>query len=154
MGRYLKELKSGKLSINKARVREEQKLDGKYLLSTSDDSLSAKDVVLGYKQLMEVERAFRTLKSTLGLRPVYHKKDDRIRSHVLICWLALLLVRIAEVETGMTWPKIRTEMDRLHLGNFFHKDGRILQYSEFTNLQRNILKKLKITPPKQIKNIS
>ena len=154
MGRYLKELKFGKLSINKGRVREEQKLDGKYLLSTSDDSLSAKDVVLGYKQLMEVERAFRTLKSTLGLRPVYHKKDDRIRSHVLICWLALLLVRIAEVETEMTWSKIRTEMDRLHLGKFFHKDGRVLQYTELTNLQRNILKKLKINPPKQIKNIS
>ena len=153
MGRYLKELKSGNLSINKAKVKEEQKLDGKYLLSSSDDSLSAKDVVLGYKQLMEVERAFRTLKSTLGLRPVYHTKDDRICSHVLICWLALLLVRIAEVETGMTWPKIRTEMERLHLGKFFHKDGRILQYTELTNAQRNILKTLKITPPKQIKNI-
>lgn len=153
MGRYLKELKSGKLSINKAKIREEEKLDGKYLLSTSDDSLSAKDVVLGYKQLMEVERAFRTLKSTLCLRPVYHTNDDRIRSHVLICWLALLLVRIAEVETEMTWPKIRVELERLHLGEFFHKDGRILQYTELTKSQRNIMKKLKITPPTQFKNI-
>ncbi len=93
MGRYLKELKSGKLAINKAKVREEEKLDGKYLLSTSDNSLSAKDIALGYKQLIEVEQAFRTLKSTLGLRPIYHSKDDRIRSHVLICWIALLLVR-------------------------------------------------------------
>lgn len=153
MGRYLKELKSGKLSINKAKIKEEEKLDGKYLLSTSDDSLPAKDVVLGYKQLMEVERAFRTLKSTLGLRPVYHTKDERIRSHVLICWLALLLVRIAEVETGMTWSKIRTEMERLHMGTFLHKDGRILQYTELTNSQRNIMKKLNIKPPKQVKNI-
>jgi len=151
MGRYLKELKSGKLKVDKAKVRQYEKLDGKYLLSTSDKTLSAEDVALGYKQLMEVERAFRTLKSTLSLRPVYHTKDDRIRSHVLLCWLALVLVRICELETGMTWPRVRAEMERLHLGKFLHKDSRILQYTELTKNQRNILKKLKISPPKKIK---
>lgn len=143
MGRYLKEQKSGKLRFDKAKIRKEEKLDGKYLLSTSDDSLTAEDVALGYKQLYEVERAFRTLKSTLSLRPVYHTKDDRIRSHVLLCWLALLLVRMAELETGWTWDKIRKEMDRLHIGEFLNKDGRILQYTEPTQNQRNILKKTK-----------
>jgi len=151
MGRYLKELKSGKLKVDKAKVRQYEKLDGKYLLSTSDKSLPAEDVALGYKQLMEVERAFRTLKSTLSLRPVYHTKDDRIRSHVLLCWLALLLVRICELETGMTWLRVRAEMERLHLGKFLHKDNRILQYTELTKNQRNILKKLKISTPKKIK---
>ncbi len=153
MGRYLKELKSGKLAVDKAKVRQYEKLDGKYLLSTSDKSLSAEDVALGYKQLMEVERAFRTLKSTLSLRPVYHTKDDRIRSHVLLCWLALLLVRIAELEVGMTWPRVRAELERLHLGKFLHKDGRILQYTELTQNQRNIFKKLKISPPKMVTSI-
>ncbi len=150
MGKYLKELKSGKLKINKAKVKQYERLDGKDLLSTSDASLSAEDVALGYKQLMEVERAFRTLKSTLSLRPVYHTRDDRIRSHVLLCWLALLLVRIAELETGMTWPRVRAELERLHLGKFLHKDGRILQYTELTKTQRNILNKLKINPPKKV----
>lgn len=153
MGRYVKELKSGKLKIDKAKVKQDEKLDGKYLLSTSDQHLSAEDIALGYKQLLEVERAFRTLKSTLCLRPVYHSKDDRIRSHVLICWLALLLVRIAEVETGITWPKIRREMQRLHLGEFLSKKTRILQHTELTQNQQNILKPLKIKPPKRILNI-
>ena len=153
MGRYLKELKSGKLKVDKAKVKQYEKLDGKYLLSTSDKGLSAEDVALGYKQLMEVERAFRTLKSTLSLRPVYHTKDDRIRSHVLLCWLALVLVRISELETGMTWPRVRSEMERLHLGKFLHKDGRILQHTELTQNQRNILNKLKISPPKRLKSI-
>ena len=49
MGRYLKELKSGKLRIDKATVKEEQELDGKYLLSTSDESMSAEDIALSYK---------------------------------------------------------------------------------------------------------
>jgi transposase len=150
MGRYVKELKSGKLKIDKAKVSQDEKLDGKYLLSTSDQHLSAEDIALGYKQLLEVERAFRTLKSTLCLRPVYHSKDDRIRSHVLICWLALLLVRIAEVETGLTWTRIRRQMQQLNLIEFFDNNGRILQHTELTANHRNILNKIKINPPKRI----
>jgi len=153
MRRYLKEQKNGKLRIDKSKVKQDQKLDGKYLLSTSDESLSAEDVALGYKQLMKVERAFRTLKGTLSLRPVYHKKDDRIRSHVLLCWLALLLVRIAENESGLTWYRLRAEMERLSIGEFVNKDGRILQYTELTPNQRNIFKKLKIKPPKNLKKV-
>lgn len=82
-----------------------------YLLSTFDDSLSAEDVALWSKQLMEVERAFRTLKATLDLRPVHHRREDRIESHVLLCRLALLLVwvifRCAEGQTG--WSAILDE---------------------------------------------
>jgi transposase len=150
MGRYVKELKSGKLKIDKAKVAQDEKLDGKYLLSTSDQHMSAEDIALGYKQLLEVDRAFRTLKSTLCLRPVYHFKDDRIRSHVLICWLALLLVRIAEVETEQTWPRVRRQMQQLNLIEFFDNNGRILQHTELISNQRNILNKLKIKLPKRV----
>ena len=141
------------MRIDQAKVKQDQKLDGKYLLSTSDESLSAEDVALGYKQLMEVERAFRTLKSTLSLRPIYHTKDDRIRSHVLLCWLSLLLVRIAENESGLTWFRLHAEMERLHIGKFVNKDVRILQYTELTPNQRNIFKKLKIKPPRNLKKV-
>jgi len=148
MGRYVKELKSGKLKIDIAKVKQEETLDGKYLLSTSDESLSVEDIALGYKQLLEVERAFRTLKSSLSLRPIYHSKDDRIRSHVLICWLALLLVRIAEVETDMSWAAIRRVLQRLHLGEFLNEKNRVLRHTVLSSEQANILKRLKITPPK------
>jgi transposase len=150
MKRYVKELKSGKLKIDKAKVKQEEKLDGRYLLSSSDKSLSAEDIALGYKQLMEVERAFRTLKTTLSLRPIYHSKDERIRSHVLLCWLALLLVRIAETKTGLTWLKIRRQMQRLHLGEFLNKKSRVLRHTELAEDQGNILKKLNIKPPKGV----
>jgi transposase len=61
-----------------------------------------RDVALGYKNLLEAERGFRDMKSTLQLRPVYHRLEHRIRAHVLICWLALLLIRVAERQTGQT----------------------------------------------------
>jgi len=153
MGRFVRERKNGTLAMDKGRLKEREKLDGKFLLSTSDDGLSAEDVALGYKQLLEVERAFRTLKTSLNLRPVHHSRDDRIRSHVLLCWLALLLVRLAEIETGETWPRLRDEMQRLHLGEFAGKDGRVLKHSEPTSSQINILKKLKIKPPKPVLDV-
>lgn len=154
LGRYLRQLKNGELRLNSAKIKAEEKTDGKYLISTSDDSLSAEDAALGYKQLMEVERAFRTLKTTLDLRPIYHRKDDRIRSHVLLCWLALLLVRVSERETKRTWDNIRRSLDRLVLGQFFGPQGMVLQSSELTNNQLNIFKSLKIRPPKQYIQIS
>jgi transposase len=153
MGRFLKEKADGGLKLLRAKIREEERLDGKFLLSSSCETLSAEDIALGYKQLLDVERAFRTLKSSLDLRPVYHSKDERIRAHVLICWLALMLVRIVEVETGLSWDRIRSEMDRQHLGEFLGASGRILQRSELNGDQRNILKKLRIKPPQIIERL-
>ena len=153
MGRYLRQLKTGDIKIDKSKIKEEAHLDGKYIISTSDDTLSPEDIALGYKQLMEVERAFRTLKTTLDLRPVYHRKDERIQAHVFLCFLALLLVRIAERKTNMTWDRIKAQMERIHLGEFFSKDGRILQTTELTTEQLNMLKQLKISPPQRIRHI-
>ncbi len=150
MGRYLKKLKSGKVKIDRAKVKAEEALDGKYLLTTNDESLSAEEVALGYKQLMEVERAFRTLKSTLELRPVYHRKDERIKAHVLLCFFALVLIRIAELRTELSWDQIRAEMQRMHIVEIQTKYGRILQRTELTPEQANILKKLKISPPPKV----
>ncbi len=153
MGRFIRQTKTGKLRINQAKVQEEEALDGKYLLSTSDDTLSTEDVALGYKQLAEVERAFRTLKTTLDLRPLYHRKEERIRAHVLLCYLALLLVRIAEREMGETWDQIRSVMERCHLGEFSSKDGRVFQRTELTLEQVNVLKSLKITVPPEVLDV-
>ena len=89
--RFLRQTKTGKLRIDRAAVNAEAHLDGKFLLRTSDPTLTAEDVALGYKQLLEIERAWRDMKTTLDLRPVHHRKEDRIRAHVLLCWLALLL---------------------------------------------------------------
>ena len=58
------------------------------------------------------------MKQIIDLRPVYHRREDRIRAHVILCWLALLLARIAENAAGQTWPGLRRELDRIHVGTF------------------------------------
>jgi len=146
-GRYLKTDSKGRLRVNTAKIREEERLDGKYLLRTSDDSLSAEDVALGYRQLYEVEDAFRTLKQTLELRPVYHRLDDRIRAHVLLCWLGLLLIRVAETRTGRQWRDLRSSLQRMHLGRFEGPQGVVEQRTATTADQKQIFKALEIDEP-------
>lgn len=145
--RFLRVTTTGLLRIDRAAVAADAKLDGKFLLRTSDPTLSAADVALGYKQLLEVERAWRDMKTTLDLRPVYHRKETRIRAHVLLCWLALLLVRLAENATGETWRNLRLELDRCHLGRFVGPAGEVAQRTEITARQATIFKALEIAEP-------
>ncbi|MEA5024611.1 hypothetical protein SDC9_48214 [bioreactor metagenome] len=152
--KYLKMDSKGNLKINTQAVKAMEHLDGKYLIRTSDDTLSTEDIALGYKQLLEVERAFRTLKTTLELRPVYHRKEERIRSHVLLCWLALLLVRVAEVNTLQTWPIVRSELDSMHLIEHQSSDGKVWQRTELTEGQKRILFLLEVPEPARILDIT
>jgi len=152
-GRYLKQDKKGRLSIDRAKVKAEERLDGKYLLRTSDDTLSAEDVALGYKQLVEVEEAFRTLKQTLELRPVYHRLEDRIRAHVLLCWLALLLVRVAENEAGRTWRRMRELLQRMHVADLVTPEGRVTQRTEITPEQKSLFTALGLPEPPRLLDI-
>jgi hypothetical protein len=148
--RYLRTTSNGLLRIDAAAVKAEQRFDGKYLLRCSDPKLSAEDIALGYKQLLEVERGWRDMKTTLDLRPVYHRREDRIRAHILLCWLALLLIRVAETTTGHTWTTIRTDLQRLHLGVFTGPAGSFRQRTELTQPQRTLLAKLRIAEPPRV----
>ena len=73
------------------------------------------------------------MKSTLLLRPVFHRLEPRIRAHVLICWLALLLVRVAENSTASTWDRISREMDRLAAVTLTGAAGTVVQATEPTD---------------------
>jgi Transposase DDE domain len=150
LNRYLRVTPGGLLRIDAAAIKAEENLDGKYLLGTSDPKLSAGDIALGCKQLLEVERGWRDLKQVIDLRPVCHRKEERIRAHVILCWLALLLIRIAETTTGTTWNKITDELDLLTLSTFTGPAGTFRQTAELTKTQRDILAKLKIPHPKKI----
>jgi hypothetical protein len=150
LNRYLRVTPGGLLRVDKAKIKTEENLDGKYLLRCSDPHLPAEDIPLGYKQLLEVERGWRDMKQIIDLRPAYHRLEERIRAHVILCWLALLLIRIIETTTGDTWNNIRRHLDRLHVGTFAGPAGTFRQRTELTKPQRDLLAKLAITPPKQI----
>jgi hypothetical protein len=151
--RYLRVTAGGLLRIDARAVSAEEKLDGKYLLRSSDPSLSAEDIALGYKQLLEVERGWRDMKHVLDLRPVYHRKEERIRAHVLLCWLALLLIRVTEVSCADTWPALRRELERMQVGTFEGPAGAFRRRTQITRAQRAILGALKLSEPPEIQEL-
>jgi hypothetical protein len=145
--RLLRRTPAGKLRIDRAAVARESKLDGKYLLRTSDETLTPEDIALGYKALYEAERGWRDLKSTIDLRPVYHRREDRIQAHIQLCWLALLLLRVAETAAKDTWRNLRNELDRMHLVTLATSEGTLAQRTELTHGHRRILKALELPEP-------
>jgi hypothetical protein len=150
LNRYLRVTPAGLLRVDKARVTAEAKLDGKYLLRSSDPHLSAEDIALGYKQLLQVERGWRDMKQVIDLRPVYHRLEERIRAHVVLCWLALLLVRIVETTTGATWQTLTAELGGLQVITFTGPDGTFRQRTELTKPQRDLYAKLGLDPSAKI----
>jgi hypothetical protein len=88
-GRYLRLTKGGLLRIDAAKRHAAEQLDGKFVVHSNDDSLTPADLALGSKQLQRVEEAWRTLKSGLRVRPVYHWAVHRIHAHVALSVLAL-----------------------------------------------------------------
>jgi transposase len=74
----------------------ERRLEGRYVIATSEPSITALDAVAQYKELMEVERGFRHLKDVIALRPIHHRTANRIEAHIFVATLALLLERLLE----------------------------------------------------------
>jgi hypothetical protein len=90
------------------------------------------------------------MKGALGLRPVFHHREDRIRAHVQLCWLALLLFRVVENATGHTWRNVRNELDRMHpvtLVTLATADGQVAQRSATTAGHKAILTALELPEP-------
>lgn len=151
--RLLRRTKTGLLRVDKGAIAQEERFDSKFLLRTADDTLTATDLALAYKQLYEVERGWRDLKGALGLWPVFHYREDRIRAHVQLCWLALLLIRTIEHTVSDTWRNVRNELDRMHLVTYETQDGRVAQRSVTTDRQWDLFRALEISEPARFYNV-
>ena len=116
---YRKFLRSGgqQFGVDEDKVREEARYDGKWVLTTNTD-LPAREVALKYKQLWMVEAVFRSMKSLLDTRPIYHQCDETIRGHVFCSFLALVLRkeledRLASKEWKLEWADVIRDLDNL-----------------------------------------
>ena len=149
-GRYVIQTKGGVLKLDKAKIASEELLDGKFLVSTSNMALDAADVAMGYKQLFEIERVFRDMKNVLEIRPVYHRLDDRIRSHILICWMAMVLVRYAEEKAGSSWFSISRTLDAITAGLIETNSSSLWYTSQISDEATEIFSKLGLKLPGKI----
>jgi transposase len=154
-GRYLRMDPQGRLSIDTAKVAVEAKYDGKFVVTTNDDTLDAEDVALGYTSMTLIEGCFRRMKTTgLQTRPIYHWRFHRIIAHVKLCVLALLLERAAEIRCQQTWRTIRHTLEQLKVVRYRMQGKTILQSTQVTAPLAKILRSLGISLPKKILEVS
>jgi transposase len=149
--RYLTITKSNRIRIDRGKIREAVKYDGKWVLETNDDTISLEDAAFGYKGLMVIERCFRCLKRTqIKLTPMYHWLSRRIESHVRICVLALLIERIAELSCGKPWHQIRRDLETVQVSNFFNCSHSFDCRNDLSPATITIFKSLNIQAPNQV----
>jgi transposase len=117
---YRKYLRAGgkQFAVDEDKIKEEARYDGKWVLTTNTD-LPTDEVALKYKQLWMVEDVFRSMKSLLDTRPIFHKRDETIRGHVFCSFLALLLRkevqdRLARKEWKLEWADVVRDLDNLN----------------------------------------
>jgi hypothetical protein len=152
-GRYLKDSAAG-LQLDRQAIAAAERLEGKFVVHGNDDTLSAEDMALGYKQLQRVEQAWRDMKSVLQLRPVFHWVPHRIHAHVAITVLALLLERTAEHACGDTWRNVRDGLKRIQLAQLLSPHGTVWQVTEPTAEAAKFLKSLQIKPPPPVLGVA
>jgi transposase len=131
--KYLKQAKS-RFEIDEKKIKHEARYDGKWVLRTNTD-LSAAEVALKYKQLWMVEHVFRSAKSLLETRPIWHKCDETIRGHVFCSFLALVLRkelddRLAEQGHKLEWEDVIRDLGNLQFAEVEQEGKRFLLRSE------------------------
>jgi len=145
--RFVRELKPGRLTLNKARISEESRYDGKYVLLTTESEMSAEELALQYKNLFRVERAFRGLKHTIDLRPLNHWKEYRVKAHLSLCVLSYFIGRYAELKTAHSWDNIQRNLHRVMATKILLKNGTIVKRNQLTSFQKSLLNQLNIKEP-------
>ena len=123
-----------------------RRIAGRFFIVTNTD-LPESEVVSAYKDQWEIERSFRTIKSFIEIRPVYHRKSERIKAHVFICVLSLLLSRIMEKRTGTTIESLRKSLNTLDVVPV-NVDTRKIYISSESQEAYQILKTLGMTYPR------
>jgi hypothetical protein len=142
--------------IDDAKLESEARLDGKWVLRTNT-ALSAKDTALKYKQLWMVEQVFRTTKSILETRPIYHKCDETIRGHVFCSFLALVLKaelheRLEQKGRHYEWDDIRRDLEALQETELRFGDQTYFVRTELRGTCHDVLRAAQVAPPPTLRH--
>jgi len=156
--RFLKVERGSHFAIDERQVHEEERYDGIWVLRT-DTGLDAETVALAYKSLWMVEDTFRTAKSILETRPIYHKRDETIRGHVFCSFLALLLKRelekrMEEKNLDWEWAEVIRGLDNLQEVEAQFQGHRFVFRSQITGNAPEALRAAGVAAPPTLREIS
>lgn len=154
-GRYLSTDWRGRPKLDAGKVKAATKFDGKFVVITNDDTLSAEDVALGYKGAWIIESCFRRMKQTgLEVRPMFHWTARRIEAHVKLCVLALQMQRAAEIRCALPWARIAHALAALKAVRYRTESRAIVQRTRIASELAELLKKLGVSMPKLVLSVA
>jgi transposase len=144
-----------KFTIDEKKVKWEERFDGKWVLQTDLEELTAEDVALQYKQLWMVEEMFRTVKTLLETRPIFHKCDETIRGHVFCSFLALLLRkelqdRLEAQGDKLEWAALLRDLEALQYTEVENQGKRFLLRSDLENTTAAVLRAAGVAIPPSV----
>ncbi len=148
-----------KFAIDEAKVKQESRFDGKWVLQTDLEEMSAAEVALTYKQLWMVEEMFRTAKTLLETRPIYHHCDETIRGHVFCSFLALVLRkelqdRLALQGDNLEWAEVLRDLQALQYVQVEHQGKRFLIRSEVEGTCSAVFRAAGVAIPPTIQKVT
>lgn len=136
--------------INEQKLKKDSRLDGTFVIQTNTTNLKSDEVLEVYKNLSQVENEFKIIKNDLGLRPMHHYKEKRVKGHVYLTVLSSFILNaidftLKENKVGLTAQKALTELDKIKLGSFKLPNGdKKTKLTEISEKQNKILRALKI----------
>jgi hypothetical protein len=156
--RYLKVEGEGHFALDEAKLAEEARYDGTWVLRTNTE-LPAADVALQYKRLWMVEHWFRACKSLLATRPIYHQRDETIRGHVFCSFLALLLrhelqARLKARGQELEWAEVIEDLERVQYVEVEHTGKRFLLRSELQGTAGRVLQAVGVAAPPTVQQLA
>src|SRR4051795_7418597 len=150
-GRYLSADRHGRPKLDPAKVKMAEKFDGKWVVITNDETLTAEDVALAYKGGAIIESCFRRMKQTgLEVRPMFHWAPRRFEAHIKLCVLALQVQRTAEIRSGLPWARIAHLLGALKAVRYAAERQTIVQRTKIGPELAGLLKKPGISARKQV----
>src|SRR5262245_1018310 len=155
--RFLKIEGDGHFMVDEAKLEEEARYDGTWVLRTNTE-LSAADVALQYKKLWMVEQWFRSCKSLLETRPIFHHCDDTIRGHVFCSFLALLLryelqSRLKAKGRAFEWADVLRDLERVQQVQVEHQGKRFHLRSQLTGTAGRVFQAAGVAVPPTVQQV-
>ena len=134
--------------LNEKRIGVLKSLAGRFMIVTNT-GLPVREVVSSYREQWRIEGSFRTIKSFIEIRPVFHRKEKRIRAHIFVCVLSLLVSRLIEKRSKMTVSETSRLLSYLKVTPVRLKSGIVMIRSE-SELAEGVLKNMGIEYPEKV----
>jgi transposase len=146
---YLKNIGKSKYILDEKRIEESQKYDGFLCIATNEQSLNPKEIISRYKDLWQIEQSFRTFKTYLETRPMFHWTDPRIRGHICLCYLSYCLLNSLQIQlkaSNLNYSEdlIWKILSKMQVSLIEQKSNKYYLRSNLDNNTQELLETLKI----------